>query len=194
MPKVGMEPIRKAALVEATIAEIGASGSLDVTVSQIAKRAGVSTALAHHYFGSKEQILLASMRHILSEFGAKVRGALAVSDGPRGRVEAIIAASFEAGNFRRDVVAAWLNFYVQAQNSPDAARLLRVYQRRMHSNLVYALKPLVPERAEGVARGIASMIDGVYIREALNSGTPDGPGARALANGYLDMSLKDDQK
>ena len=50
MPKLGMEPIRKAALVNATIVEVGRTGSLDVTVGQIAKRAGMSTALAHHYF------------------------------------------------------------------------------------------------------------------------------------------------
>ena len=66
MPKLGMEPIRKAALVQATIAEIGRAGSLDVTVAQIARRAGMSSALAHHYFGSKEQIFLAAMRHVLS--------------------------------------------------------------------------------------------------------------------------------
>lgn len=186
-----MEPIRKAALVKATIEEIGASGSLDVTVSQIAKRAGMSSALAHHYFGGKEQILLAGMRHILSEFGAVVRGAIAVSEGPRGRVEAIIAASFEAGNFRREAISAWLNFYVQAQNSDDAARLLKVYQSRMHSNLVFALRPLVDEKSHTIARGIASMIDGVYIREALNSGPPDAEGARALLREYLDMCLKE---
>jgi TetR/AcrR family transcriptional repressor of bet genes len=52
MPKLGMEPIRRAALVSATISEIGRAGSLDVTVSQIARRAGMSSALAHHYFGS----------------------------------------------------------------------------------------------------------------------------------------------
>ena len=59
MPKVGMEPIRRKALVDATIVEIGRMGSLDVTVSQIAKRAGMSSALAHHYFGGKDQIFLA---------------------------------------------------------------------------------------------------------------------------------------
>ncbi len=46
MPKLGMEPIRKEALVKATIVEIGRTGSLDVTVSQIARRAGMSPALA----------------------------------------------------------------------------------------------------------------------------------------------------
>ena len=40
MPKVGQKPIRRAALVSATIGEIGRTGSLDVTVGQIAKTAG----------------------------------------------------------------------------------------------------------------------------------------------------------
>ena len=83
MPKLGMEPIRREALVRATIAEIGRAGSLDVTVAQIARRAGMSSALAHHYFGSKEQMFLAAMRHVLTLDGAEVRGALAAADGPR---------------------------------------------------------------------------------------------------------------
>ena len=76
MPKVGMEPIRREALIQATIAEIGAKGTLDITVSAIARRAGVSPALAHHYFGGKEQLFLSTMRHILSVYGADVREAL----------------------------------------------------------------------------------------------------------------------
>ena len=68
MPKLGMQPIRRAALVKATIAEIGEAGTLDVTVSRIARRAGVSPALAHHYFGGKQDLLVAAMRHSLSGY------------------------------------------------------------------------------------------------------------------------------
>ena len=84
MPKLGMEPIRKEALVKATIVEIGRVGSLDVTVSQIAKRAGMSSALAHHYFGSKEEMFLAAMRHIMTLYGAEVRGPWPRPRGRRG--------------------------------------------------------------------------------------------------------------
>jgi TetR/AcrR family transcriptional repressor of bet genes len=48
MPKIGQEPLRRAALMEAAVAEIGEAGTLDVTVGQIARRAGMSSALAHH--------------------------------------------------------------------------------------------------------------------------------------------------
>lgn len=193
MPKVGMEPIRRAALVKATIVEIGRSGSLDVTVSQIAKRAGMSSALAHHYFGSKEQIFLAAMRHILSLYGAEVRGALAMADGPRDRLEAILRASFSALNFRREVVGAWLNFYVLAQTLPEARRLLNIYQRRLHANLVHDLRPLVGDRAGRVADGLGAMIDGVYLREALRrmpTEAPDRALAAALSLDYLNQQLE----
>lgn len=190
MPKVGMEPIRKAALVEATIVEIGRTGSLDVTVSQIAKRAGMSSALAHHYFGSKEQIFLAAMRQILTLYGAEVRGALAMADGPRERLQGIVRASFSAVNFRREVIGAWLNFYVLAQTLPEAKRLLRIYQRRLDANLRHDLKKIVGDRAGQVAGGLGAMIDGVYIREALKQAAPDGDGAVATALTYLSLELE----
>ncbi|SPH18538.1 HTH-type transcriptional regulator BetI [Defluviimonas aquaemixtae] len=189
MPKLGMEPIRKAALVKATISEIGRVGTLDVTVSQIAKRAGMSSALAHHYFGSKEQIFLAAMRHVLTLYGAEVRGALAAAEGPKGRLQAVVRASFASGSFRREVIGAWLNFYVLAQTLPEARRLLGIYQMRLHSNLVHALRPLVGARADDVARGLGAMIDGVYLREVLKGGTPDGIRAAAVVTDYLEREL-----
>ena len=190
MPKLGMEPIRKAALVKATIFEIGRAGSLDVTVSQIAKRAGMSSALAHHYFGSKEEIFLAAMRQVLSLYGAEVRGALAAVDGPEARLHAILRASFSPGNFRREAVGAWLNFYVLAQTVPEARRLLSVYQRRLKSNLLHSLKPLIGARAGQVATGLGALIDGVYLREALKEGPPDSASAVATVLNFVAAELK----
>jgi TetR/AcrR family transcriptional repressor of bet genes len=73
MPKIGMEPIRRKALTDAAIEAIGARGSMDVTMSDIAGRAGVSPALAHHYFGSKEQLITASVRALLQRSESTTR-------------------------------------------------------------------------------------------------------------------------
>lgn len=192
MPKVGMEPIRRSALVEATIHEIGERGTLDVTVSQIARRAGMSSALAHHYFGSKEQIFAAAMRHILTLYGAEVRGALAMAKSPRDRIEAIIRASFAPAQFRHDSVSAWLNFYVQAQKSPEARRLLHIYQRRLRTNLRHALRAAgVPrDRSITLTRGLAAMIDGIYIRQALRPDPMAPEGAIDVILDYLQTALE----
>lgn len=190
MPKIGMEPIRRSALVEATIHEIGQRGTLDVTVSQIARRAGMSSALAHHYFGSKEQIFVAAMRHILTLYGAEVRGALVMAKTPRDRVEAIIRASFAPAQFRSEMVSAWLNFYVQAQKSEDARRLLHIYQRRLRSNLHHAIRQIAPDNASRLTRGLAAMIDGLYIRQALRVEPLDPERAIDVLLHYLDTTLK----
>ena len=134
MPRTGMEPIRRDALVKATIAEIGAAGTLDVTVASIARRAGMSSALAHHYFGGKDQIFLAAMRRILSDFGTHARNELAAAD-PADRAAAIIRASFAPEHFRPETIGAWMTFYVLAQTNAGALRLWRIYQRRLRSNL-----------------------------------------------------------
>lgn len=188
MPKIGMEPIRRNALVQATIAEIGAARTLDVTVSQIARRAGMSSALAHHYFGGKDQIFLAAMRHILSEYGAEVRRHLSRARTPRARAEAIITASFDETCFAPATVAAWMTLYAAAPTNADTRQLLTVYQRRLRSNLTHALRPLSATPQED-ADTLAALIDGLYLRAALApSGTPDAARNNALRT--LEMLLE----
>ncbi|MCL5778046.1 transcriptional regulator BetI [Limibaculum sp. FT325] len=193
MPRLGMEPIRRRALIEAAVEAIGDRGGLDVTMSQIARRAGVSPALAHHYFGAKEQLFVATMRHLLGQFGRSVAAALRGERDPRRRLSLIVAESFAPAQFAPGTVSAWLAFYVHAQNEAGARRLLGVYARRLHANLIYDLRPLAGADAPRIAEGVAALIDGLYIRRAL-AVDPRPPAdapetAIALVEDYLDSQL-----
>ncbi len=187
MPKLGMEPKRRAALVSAVIDEIGETRSLDVTVARIARRAGMSSGLAHHYFGSKEQMLLAAMGHILSEFSAKVRDGLRQSEGPRARLDSIIRANFAPHVFDPRKTSAWLSFYALAQAKEDAAHLMQIYQKRLRSNLLHDLRQLT-EEAEDIADTMAALIDGVYLRAALED-EASGEAAYARVTKALEVFL-----
>lgn len=189
MPKLGMEPIRRAALIDATIAEIGDVGSLDVTVSRIARRAGVSSGLAHHYFGGKDDILLAAMRHILGDYAREVRSRLAAAQTPHARVAAIVEGSFAPSNFGAATVMAWLNFYVMSLASDDARRLHRIYAARLRSNLRHALRPLVGSASAALANRTAELIDGVYLNQGLSAGDPDVADAVATVMASLGDAL-----
>ena len=181
-----MEPIRRRSLIDAAIGAIHARGSLDVTMSDIARRAGVSQGLAHHYFGSKEHLIVSAMRHLLTEFGESVRSHLGRAKTPRRRVSAIIDASLASDQFRPETVSAWLVFYVHAQGSEPARRLLSAYHRRLRSNLMAALRPIAGKRAGEIAEGVSAMIDGLYIRAALGA-VPKGAGtAQAMVEAYVD--------
>jgi TetR/AcrR family transcriptional repressor of bet genes len=195
MPKLGMPPLRRRALIDAAILTIGERGTLDVTMSEIAGRAGVSSALAHHYFGAKDELLQATMRHILSELNSDARNALARSRTARERVSAVIAVNFSETQFQPEIIAAWLAFYVEAQKSETLRRLLRVYARRLHSNLMSGLTGLMPRTdAERAAEAIAALIDGLYIRRALKDGTPNAASAIALVEDYLETKLLQHKK
>ncbi|MEP4197575.1 MAG: transcriptional regulator BetI [Aliishimia sp.] len=187
MPKLGMEPIRRAALVDATIVEIGQAGTLDITVSQIAKRAGMSSALAHHYFGGKEDIFAAAMRHILSDLQKEAQGRLKTAETALARVRAIIDACFTPVGFDPVNVNAWMIFYVQSRTSVKARRLLRIYHRRLHSNLCHALRP-ISANPEADAETLAALIDGIYLHQALSE-TGSAANAAARAHGVLDALL-----
>ena len=190
MPKIGMEPLRRRELIDAAIRTIGQRGSLDVTVAQIAHEAGVSPALAPHYFGGKDKLILATMRHLLRELGHDINAAIRQAETPQERIAAIIAVSFSASQFAPETIAAWLTFYVHAQQSEDTRRLLRVYARRLHSNLVFALEQLTTRtQASRIAEGAGAMIDGLYIRHALGADAPDAASAIALVEDYIAVQL-----
>jgi TetR/AcrR family transcriptional repressor of bet genes len=185
-----MEPVRRKALIDATISAIGQRGSLDVTMSEIAGRAGVSSALAHHYFGAKDELLQATMRHLLAELNSDMRKALTAARSPRERVSAAIAVNFSDKQFQPETIAAWLAFYVDAQKSTALRRLLKVYAHRLHSNLISGLTGLMPRaEADRVAEAIAALIDGLYIRRALKDGVPNAASAIALVEDYLETKL-----
>jgi TetR/AcrR family transcriptional repressor of bet genes len=62
---------------------------------------------------------------------------------PRDRLFAIILRASLADELSARDAAAWLNFYALALVEPEAARLLRVYHRRLRSNLMLCLRPLI---------------------------------------------------
>lgn len=190
MPKIGMEPVRRRELVDAAIRIIGERGSLDVTVAEIAREAGVSAALAHHYFGSKENLILATMRHLLRELAADHNAAIQYAKSARERIAAVLTVNFSAAQFAPATIAAWLTFYVHAQQSDETRRLLRIYARRQYSNLVFALAQLTGrDLACQIAEGVGAMIDGLYIRHALGANAPASAAAIALVEDYIELKL-----
>ncbi|MFN3615612.1 MAG: choline-responsive transcriptional repressor BetI [Rubrimonas sp.] len=182
------ETLRRREVIEAAITAIHARGSADVTVAEIARRAGCSAGLALHYFGGKEDILLAAMRHLLADFRCDAAAGLRRAPTPRARVTAVVQASFGPGQFRPEAVSAWLAFYAMAQRSRPARRLLQIYFARLRSNLIHALRPLTAQAAD-VAEGAGAIIDGLYLRHVLSDRPPDGVAAARTVENYVDSRL-----
>ncbi|RWC86213.1 MAG: transcriptional regulator BetI, partial [Mesorhizobium sp.] len=127
---------------------------------------------------------------ILAELNTDTRRALRATGTARQRVSAVVAVSFSDDQFQPETIAAWLAFYVEAQKSSALRRLLKIYARRLHSNLMSGLTGILFRReADRVAEATAALIDGLYIRRALKDGVPDAATAIALVEDYLETKL-----
>ena len=120
-----------------------------------------------------------------------MRRNLAQASTSAERVLAISDSSFDSNQFEREVVAAWLNFYVRALHSADTRRLLNIYAHRLQSNLLYDLRKIFPtDIAVEIAQGIAALIDGFYIRSALQDSVPERAKIKATIADYLTLWLE----
>ena len=187
--RVDSEDARRRQLIEATVDAIGDVGFNATTIAEIARRADVSTGLVSFYFGDKDGLLEATLRHLARDLSRGVAVRLRDAATPRDRVQAVIDGNLGATQFQRRIATVWLAFWGQVPHSPRFARVQRAYQRRIASNLAAALRPvLAREEAVAMAESIAAMIDGLWLRATL-SHDPDGRQARRIAGAFADREF-----
>ena len=190
MPKLGMGPVRRNQLIEAAISSLHDYGYADTTVARIAKKAGVSSGIVHHYFDGKDDLLFATMQHMLRDLRAETLRSLKQAQTPRGRLSAIVAANFAPSQYSPDVMTAWLALYGSARQSSNLTRILRLYDARLNSNLKHAFNKLTnPDKATELAIGVSALIDGVWLRAALFGGVYNRDTAIHLVESYIDSQL-----
>lgn len=191
MPRVGIEPIRRQQLIDAALAVIEQEGFAGATISKISGASGLSVGIVSHYFGGKQGLLEATMRYLLASLQGDLLQRLAARNGDHHtRLNAIIDANFSGSQVDLKAAKAWLAFWAQAMHSPELARLQRVNERRLLSNLMYSLRRLLPgHRVKETAQTIAALIDGFWLRAALSEGRLDPQQAVDMCRQYLDQTL-----
>jgi len=181
-----MQPIRRAQLIDATLKAVHRYGLQDTTLARISALANVSTGIIAHYFGGKNALLEAAMRSLLKDLGQGVVTRSATARTPRQHIEAIINGNFAFEQTHPRAVTIWLAFWAQALHVPELARLQQVNRKRLHSNLLFWLKQMLPEKlAAQTATTLAALIDGLWLRGAFEQNGIDTEKARYICLDYL---------
>lgn len=159
--------LRRLQLIEATIASINERGLMDATISQIAAAAGFTGANLYRYFGDKEGLLEATMRHIVELGQAEQRRLLALAEGPRERFLALVGAALAPTVFRVETCRAWLHFLAQAPHMASLARLERLSARLLRRSLSRAAADLLPPAAAlRLADETVALLEGLRVQRA----------------------------
>jgi TetR/AcrR family transcriptional regulator, transcriptional repressor of bet genes len=191
MPKLGMREIRRAQLIDATLLTIDQAGLAGATLASVAQRASISTGIVSHYFGDKDGLLEATMRHVLRDlWQATSRRRRAAKADPRSKLRAVVAANFDAEQTSAPVMKTWLAFWSESMHKPQLRRLQYVNTRRLNSNLCADFSKALPRQAaRRAASGLAALIDGLWLRGALSGEPFDTKAALRVANEYIDLVL-----
>ncbi|HFF9860037.1 MULTISPECIES: transcriptional regulator BetI [Serratia] len=193
MPKVGMQPIRRQQLIDATLAAVNEVGMHDATIAQIARRAGVSNGIISHYFKDKNGLLEATMRYLISHLGeaVKLRLQALTDNSPAARLQAIVAGNFDDSQINSAAMKTWLAFWASSLHQPQLNRLQQVNGRRLYSNLCAEFRRVMPQpQARLAAKGLAALIDGLWLRSALRGSAFNQSQALALTTEYITFQLQ----
>jgi TetR/AcrR family transcriptional regulator, transcriptional repressor of bet genes len=191
MVRLKIRDYRRNELIQATIDTIAAKGLADITLADIAAHAGMSPALVSHYFDGKNELLEATLRSLAKAIAQSILIRFKADPSPLSRMHAIIDACFEAEHFRPGAMVAWTASWLYMQTNPRLAEVQRVINRRYRSNMLFALKQLMPEPiAKDIATTLFATIDGFWLREAIDRGAVSPNDARRLCRSYLTLALQ----
>lgn len=192
MPKVGMEPMRRQQLIDATIEVIADVGLRGATISLISRRAGMSSGIISHYFGSKQALIEATVRYLLTGLKHALIERVIPTTTPEQRLMLIIEANFARLQQLSDTTKTWLSFWAQSMHDVELHRLQNVNSKRLLSNLTSSFKKLMgDDDAKLAAELCAAMIDGLWLRAVLSKSDQDQFNhSEQLAKNYVSSLIK----
>lgn len=190
MGRKSIRDIRSEELIEATISAGHRLGFANITLADVAREADISPASVSYYFGSKDQLMIATMRKLLNVLRAAMLKRLAGEVLPHRRLRAMVEANFDDQLFRLEQCSIWMQFWAQAPYSPALSRLHHINRNRVRSNFRAELKQILPpEICEVARRAIQAYMDGVWL-EVVQLAEPVNAGEyRAQALQFVEMIL-----
>jgi AcrR family transcriptional regulator len=158
-------------ILDAAINRIAADGIDGVRIARIAMDAGVSTALVHYHFETREALLAEALVHSFDRAGDTR------TEGPQRLRDMIDQCLPLPGEQEQDWVL-WVELWLRAVRHPELRPTATQLYARMHEWFKEAIEEELPDvDADATADRILALIDGYGIRALL--GDPGMPLQRA---------------
>jgi AcrR family transcriptional regulator len=184
-------------ILEAACDLIASDGIDDVRIARVANRARASTALVHHYFSTREELLEQALLHSFETAGAErfAGDPEAETTAARRLARAVETCLPLPGAQERDWTL-WVELWLRAVRDPAlrplAADLYRRYRSWMAAAIDAGLKSgeFSSERsAEEIADVAIALLDGAGIRAVIRDPATDAEHVRGIVLGYLSAEL-----
>ena len=180
-------------LIQATVAAISEHGLSELTSAKIAGAAGHTAASINFHFGSKEALLLATLREVSEEFaGAMARVMEEAGDDDLRALLGIIDASLGRALSDSHKIAVWYAFLAESKARGNYQRICGERDSAWSRMVIDLCKRLISMRgnglwpdAEAVAQGLMGLIDQQWQGILFEGDDFDREAARRQCRAYL---------
>ena len=181
-------------LIQATVAAISQHGLSELTSAKIAAIAGHTAASVNFHFGSKEALLLATLREVSEEFAAVMSRVVDDAGGDDLRsLLSIVDASLGRSLADTHRIAVWYAFLSESKARGDYQRICGERDAAWSRMVIVLCKDLIAARghaspwpdAEAVAHGLMGLIDQQWQCILFEGEAFDRDAARRQCRAYL---------
>jgi AcrR family transcriptional regulator len=173
-PKRGVAPLRRDAIVQATIRCLARDGYSGLRMKEVARVAGVSQGILHYYFDSKRAILLAALEKELDDLDRRVAPALRAAPDARAQVRAAIGAFLALADENREFWLVFVEFWGEMMHDRELSQVNAALYRRLRRTLGAVVargtrgglfRKVEPEGAGSV---VLALVDGISLQRAFD--------------------------
>src|SRR5262245_57856844 len=143
---------RRLSLLKSAFREVAEKGFSEVTLDDIARRAGVSKGVTLYYFDSKEELFLELFGWLIDSIRERMREAVGAAEDPVAKVRALVALIFPSPSKNRAFFRAYVDFCGLAARS----EAFREVGERFYAGCREIDRGIV---TEGIRRGVFALRD-----------------------------------
>ncbi|OAN39318.1 TetR/AcrR family transcriptional regulator [Mycolicibacterium iranicum] len=185
---------RRVDMLRAAAELICERGFGETRIADVAKRAGVSSALVIYYFGTRDRLLVDALRHSEESFYEAAENMLAETPSLRERLSLLIRWTCvpEGKDEIPGAWGLWFDLWAQAFRHDEIKAGRVELDARWRTMIVDAVSPDVDKRKVDVrlfAMEFAALLDGLSIQVALDDPEVDSDVAYDIAMRFAEREL-----
>jgi AcrR family transcriptional regulator len=199
MPRPHVEEERRQQILEATWHVIAVSGFRNLRVSDVAKRAGVSSGMIHYYFDTKHDLLKAAFERYYEHSTERRQWLMDTDKGPLELLKLLVESYLPVEDETLEGWHVWSELWVEGLQEPDLRQLNEDFYgqwRRQVADIIRDGQDAGVVRdgsATDLANMLIGMIDGLAVQVLLGSRNMTAERMRATCVAFIDDMLSPPQ-
>lgn len=196
MPRVGVERLRRAQVIQAVRRCVAENGIHGATVRAVAAKAGVSPGVLNYYFESRDQLIEETLHDACNRVLATISELSILPESPLSKLQILVNSALPVTDEEREFNIFWVDYWAEAMHSERLRRAHAEHYAHWWATLEDTVregqKAAVFKRdldARTVTRTISALIDGLTIHTMLDEHSTPPQDCRRTVMEYIAAAL-----